>query len=250
MSVWRDEAKGLINGMKPEDLDDADPADGVIDLTSDIEPSHSPAKQKSKSSSPVTDLDIDMETDTPSRPPSSTTEVEDEDFDIDALIREDEEMSAKLKAASSATTSNVAASDISASKGLAKALYRQTAAAETGEDDQDMWDALDGFDGNAPLALAPKAQVKPNGGPPDEDEDMWDMADEMGMGVEAPYLPLPPAPPQNEVPHEETAAKSTDFDDIGHMNEVVKNSITTDVPDDLAEGVKPTNDDDWDDMYL
>jgi len=35
LSVWRDEAKGLINGMKPEENDNDNE---TIDLTSDAEP--------------------------------------------------------------------------------------------------------------------------------------------------------------------------------------------------------------------
>jgi replication fork protection complex subunit Csm3/Swi3 len=75
LSVWRDEAKGIINGVNRDDL---------IDVTSDNEAEGNSAKGPTRE---------------PTRPPSSPSTRSslppDDDFDIDEVIRQDEERRAR-----------------------------------------------------------------------------------------------------------------------------------------------------------
>jgi hypothetical protein len=262
LSVWRDEAKGLINGMKPEDLTGDPDAPGIIDLTSDIEPDSSPSRKKQRrSSSPTTDVDM---VNVPSGPPSSGTEVDDDDFDIDALVKEEEERLAQMKDNSSAATTSFSPRALAA---LApKATYRD---AEADDDDEAMWDELNGLGDElisppppplstgltptAPTALPPPLTA------PGGDEDMWDVVREMdaGMDVQQPYIPPPPPPHVEEVQVEPEHAPSTaagaesangNGDSVGGTNTVEQVKEKELVEE--GKGTRPTNDDDWEDMYL
>src|SRR5882762_11169813 len=100
LSVWRDEVKGLVNGMKPEDLGDPANTTGVIDITADAEPAAStsrPLAPPYNSPSPINGEDVDMGY-IPMRPTSSSTEDTNDDIDIDALIKEEEERLARMRA--------------------------------------------------------------------------------------------------------------------------------------------------------
>lgn len=234
LSVWRDEAKGLINGMKPEDATDQND-ENVVDLTSDIEPDSSPSGinqkvQPPRSSSPTTDIDMDM--DLPSRPPSSATDFDDDDYDIDALLKEEEERLEKIRAAAASTS--VSSGNTTIPKPTA--TYRN---ASTEDDDEAMWAELNDVDGDsapAPANSAPKVAHT------DEDDDMWDI---MGDTVTAPYVP--PSPPHianGQISHPDQEPMAAANGSMGHGGVDNAEEITKPVE------IRPTNDEDWDDMYL
>ncbi|KII88438.1 hypothetical protein PLICRDRAFT_698822 [Plicaturopsis crispa FD-325 SS-3] len=90
LSVWHDEAKGIVKGEK---------ADDAIDLASDAEVDDEAADNDRGKN----------DTSRSSLPPSSASEPDGDDFDIDALIREEEERAADLArqaAAAAPSTSN------------------------------------------------------------------------------------------------------------------------------------------------
>lgn len=207
LSVWRDEAKGLINGMKPGDPE-------TIDLTSDIEPEksspHRPKRPTHNSSSPASDVDVNM-VNIPTRPPSSTIETYDDDFDIDALMEEEE--GAK-------------------------------------------WVELNGA--SAPPSPPPVPPPVPStvrmqqANLPDEDEDMWDVVRELnsGMSVQLPYIP--PSPSTDPMPPTTAVSGNTHGDKspgVDTGKDAADGNTTTDKGKGRGEE-RPTNDDDWEDMYL
>jgi replication fork protection complex subunit Csm3/Swi3 len=258
--------------MKPEDPDlgNADTT-GVIDLTSDIEPeasSPSRAQQIRPSkvpSSPTTDADADvnMDLDVHSRPPSSSTEVDDDDFDIDALIKDEEERLAKMRAASSASAStsspSVATAPVISVPQTAKATSRDTGA---DDDEEAMWDELNGLGDESIPPPPPPPPAMPTSVPHDEDEDMWDVVREMDAGIDdvqqRPYVPPPPPTPPPPVveeihvsqpePQSENAPSSANVIASGHSNAVDEDADKAE--DKEKEEKRPTNDEDWEDMYL
>jgi replication fork protection complex subunit Csm3/Swi3 len=128
LSVWRDEAHGLVNGKVPESAED------TVDLTSDVEnpgPNASANNNRAPSSPPPEF----------SRPPSSTGDIE-EDFDIDAFLAHEEEQAA------SATVDQTSAPPV-------KHTYGQgTTESGTSIDDQMDWDAVDALDDVVPPVAA------------------------------------------------------------------------------------------------
>lgn len=251
LSVWRDEAKGLINGMKPEDLADQDDPN-TVDLTSDFEADSTPSRSKrkgqgepSKSSSPTTDVDInmDMNMDTSSRPPSSATEVDDDEFDIDTMMREEEERLEKMRAAAaSASTSLVPSAS-------ATVTYRNADA----DDDEAMWAEVDGL-GEESIPVPPSANARqpfattqPSVNASDEDDDMWDLMGDTGA---APYIP-PPVPPIDKdlVPQPDVEPVPPIIDENTEEGRT-RNSPTEAKSLEPITEQRPTNDEDWDDMYL
>lgn len=211
-----------MNGKKPEDPDDK----AVVDLTSDVEPDSSPSRPKRKllhpkSSSPLIDADMDMDTEQPTRPPSSSTEFDDDGFDMDAIMKEQEEESLqRLRAASGKA-----------------ALAPKAQAVYADEDVDAMWAELDDID-VAPAASAPAPQPVP-----DDDDEMWDIMQDNEPEV-APWVP-PAAPvledpiilPEPSVPDENTGRA-----EVGDGGADAREKSA-------AENRRPTNDEDWDDMY-
>ena len=126
LSVWRDEAHGLVNGKVPESAED------TVDLTSDVEnsgPNASANNNRAPSdshSSPPPEF---------SRPPSSTGDIE-EDFDIDAFLANEEAQAA------SATIDQTSAPPV-------KHTYGGSSI-----DDQMDWDAVDALDDMVPPVAA------------------------------------------------------------------------------------------------
>lgn len=227
--------------MKPEDLDD----DAEADAEELPEASSQPRAVHSKSSSPVTDLDVEMEMDGISRPPSSTTELDaEDDFDIDALIREEEAKTQKLKAANASASASPGPSG--------QRTQAPKAAARPTNDDDDMWDILDNLDDQPAPPSGPssgrQAMPEPSSRPPDEDDEMWDIADEMGMGG-GPYDPPPPPPAQEQIHRPVTEAGSGDGTVKGDTSQG-SNSVAGEFARSEESRKKPTNDEDWDDMYL
>lgn len=223
LGVWRDEAKGLINGKKPEELDDGV---NIVDLTSDVEPASSPSHIKPpQSSSPATDHDMDMEMEQPTRPPSSGTDYEGDEgaFDLDAVLREhEEEELQRLRASAAAASARVAPKQ----------------QVETVDDDE--MDALWAEFNNAPSGPTP---APPPRLVPDEDEDMWDIMQD--TEPEAAWVPSA-APDMVEV-----AAALLPPSDVGHAASATGASVAEVEAKDIQPTTKtrPTNDDDWGDMY-
>ncbi|KDQ60940.1 hypothetical protein JAAARDRAFT_125198 [Jaapia argillacea MUCL 33604] len=173
LSVWRDEAKGLINGVKVDD----DP----IDLTSDVEPDEENAS-KAATGSNLTDTDVHMhDSRPPTRPPSSASErptTDDDEFDLDMMIRQEEEM--RVEDVAAAANSNVTYRSNNA-KSSSKAID---------EDEEAMWAemmAMGAFaDDPPPPSSDPPDQsnvtattTRQNPSDSLDDEDMWDIVREM-----------------------------------------------------------------------
>lgn len=214
----------------------------MIDLTSDIETDSSPTrakhKQKPLNSSPRAanerSVDVDMDL-MDAAPPSSSTEPDDDQFDIDALMREEEEERlAKMREASSAAAP--------------KTTYKPGA----DYDEEAMWDELNGM-GMAGDSLSPPPVVQVP-----TDEDMWDIVREMDADVDVAQesyvqlLPLPPQSehtnptpePQPELPPTTDGGESGDSTTVPSVNEGREGTANE------GEETRPTNDEDWDDMYL
>ncbi|KAF9242124.1 replication fork protection component Swi3-domain-containing protein [Melanogaster broomeanus] len=201
LSVWRDEAKGLVNGRQPDDDPD------VIDLTEptlvgtedDKEPeNHQPTSDGASSRAP-------------SLPPASS-DAEDDDFDIDAIIRAEEDRLATLRA----TTSGSGSAQTSPTpKPPAKASYRENPDANAVDiDEAALWDDLDPFDGPQPLSNPPQSTT-PSSAAPDEEEDMWDVVNEIERGEKR-------QPARNHIPISSTASsgntsRATNDDDWDEM---------------------------------
>ncbi|KAM5532058.1 hypothetical protein V8D89_014309 [Ganoderma adspersum] len=165
LGVWRDEAKGLINGHKIRDPDasgnsDSDDSDKEVDRA------------------PATDVPIATEDErsspTPSRgpslPPSSASEAGgfDDDFDIDAMIAEDE----AARAAQAPSTSGGAGPPAPAPAAPKSAPV---------DEDEEMWDAVMADFPDEPF-VPPERQPnpqEPSTQTADEDEEMWDIVREM-----------------------------------------------------------------------
>ncbi|KAH7926302.1 Swi3-domain-containing protein [Leucogyrophana mollusca] len=210
LSVWRDEAKGLVNGKKPDD-----DGEDVIDLTSDRDPSGGVGGSRSGTE----------EDDAPSHPPSlpPSSDGEDDDFDIDAVIREEEERLAAMRAANLTSTSPP--------RTAPKATYRSQPNTDADPpslmdvDEDMMWDEIDAFQ-DPLLQPSPRSTTASSQVPDasttsntdhDQDEDMWDVVREL-EGVE------------------------------NISSKTVKVPAALDGTD--ANTTRATNDDDWDDMYL
>ncbi|KAG1891075.1 Swi3-domain-containing protein [Suillus subluteus] len=155
LSVWRDEAKGLVNDKEPGE----NGGDDVIDLT---DPNFEGAD--------VTDDSSSLHA--PSLPPSSS-EAEDDDFDIDAVVREEEKRLAAFRAQRS----------VSPAPPAPKAKYKTLppeVADEMDIDEEAMWNDLEIFDNPIPNpAPPPPKSSKPSLLVDDQDEEMWDMVREL-----------------------------------------------------------------------
>ncbi|KAG2054647.1 Swi3-domain-containing protein [Suillus hirtellus] len=154
LSVWRDEAKGLVNGKEPGE----NGGDDVIDLT---DPNLEGADVNDDSSS----------LHTPSLPPSSS-EAEDDDFDIDAVVREEEKRLAAFRAQRS----------VSPEPPAPKAKYKvlpPEVADEMDIDEEAMWNDLEIFDDSIPNPAPPPESSKSSLVVDNQDEEMWDMVREL-----------------------------------------------------------------------
>lgn len=215
--MLRDEAKGTVNGRKPEDLEPL--GDVSDDSSSDSEKdpegggSTSPtarAVPTTRSSSP------------PTRPPSSASErpsqpVDEDYVDIDAMIAEDQER----QTATAATAANVSSSSV------------PPRPPSPPDEDQEMWDQFDdigGFDVTSeetvqqqPRQSAPTPMAVDVG----DDDDAWDALREMESSK--PGLAKPAAAPNLA---EAPAPAAAQAPPVAH------------------QGQNPTNDEGWDEMYL
>ncbi|GLB34906.1 putative swi3-domain-containing protein [Lyophyllum shimeji] len=192
LSVWRDEAHGLVNGHRPDDDEE------IIDLTEipEIQRGPSAAEVSSpRASSPVSDgaAYASSSSRPPSRPPSSGTDMDDDDdFDIDAVIRDEEERVARERAASqaSATPANGRRDliheddDMAMWEALDSTRENKSHAAPSTTtvsrmEEDAMWDELDALQDGVSASAKQSAQNL------DEDEDMWDVVREMESNATA-----------------------------------------------------------------
>ncbi|KAL1944469.1 hypothetical protein VTO73DRAFT_2899 [Trametes versicolor] len=240
LSVWRDEAKGLINGHKipgPDDPlgssdSDNDDGDGATK-----KPTQSRAATQEPQDVPIA---TDDERSSPARsthgaslPPSSPSSgasslgALDDDFDIDAMIREDEAVRMQGPPAP-------------APRPPPQATYgvpRGGAAEE--DEDAAMWDAVMDDLPDEPYVPPTRQPSGPSnsggGGGMDEDmdEDMWDMVREMEAEPTATTV-APTAPalfaPATGAGEDQPQTGASIFEELG-------------------EPRKATNDEGWDEMY-
>ncbi|KAG6866958.1 hypothetical protein C0991_003874 [Blastosporella zonata] len=167
LSVWRDEAHGLVNGRQLEDDEE------IIDLTENRHDAPLTHNTTSRASSPTSNgaAYASSSSRPPSRPPSSGSELDDDDFDIDAVIRDEEERLARERE----TNSNVSSVSV-------RDTEKGGIVLDEDGDDAAMWDALDSMQGTMPQAIEPSATQSRI----DEDDAMWNDID---------ALAAPPAPP-------------------------------------------------------
>ncbi|KAI0333636.1 Swi3-domain-containing protein [Cubamyces sp. BRFM 1775] len=186
LSVWRDEAHGLLNGRKipgPDDpLSSDSDSDREVARHARLQSEGDTGKGKGPQDVPIA---TDDERSSPARsvhrhslPPSSPSAsgsslgALDDDFDIDAMIREDE--AARAQASASASTST------KPPQGTYGTPRGGTAEAE----DEAMWDAvMDDFPDEPYVPPQRHHQPQPptntGGVEEDMDDDMWDMMREM-----------------------------------------------------------------------
>ncbi|TFK92093.1 Swi3-domain-containing protein [Polyporus arcularius HHB13444] len=170
LGVWRDEAKGLINGHQVDgDGNDADHSDSDADNDDVPRLTDVPVATDDERSSPAPSRG-------PSLPLSSASEAGglDDDFDIDAMIREEEAATAQYDQQGPSTTST-------ASVPAPRPAPAPTSSTPMDEDEA-MWDAMDDFP-EQPYVPPDhhEGPQKPATAAPamDEDEDMWDMIREV-----------------------------------------------------------------------
>ncbi|KAG1756716.1 Swi3-domain-containing protein [Suillus paluster] len=194
LSVWHDEAKGLVNGKKLEETD----GDDVIDLTDpNIEDADVSTKNDDSSSLRV-----------PSLPPSS--DAEDDDFDIDAVVREEEKRLAAFRAERSASPAPPAP----------KARYKNLPAEVADEmdvDEEALWNDLEAFDDIIPNPAPPTPKNRESNLLA-EDEEMWDMVRELEREEHTASKQLPVSSvlitPSAESANTSLGTNDEDFDDI------------------------------------
>ncbi|KAI9466346.1 replication fork protection component Swi3-domain-containing protein [Lactarius psammicola] len=167
LSVWRDEAKGLINGVRlPPQRDNEDDSDTDTDVVvpprgdATVTVSDGGATSSSQPSSPARDSERESDdptllSDDASRPPPSSPDRDEAAVEMDALLEEE-----ALHAAAHAAQTNHAWKK-SQTSGDDAAM----------EADDDLWALLD-----TTAAPAITAQAPPNA---DGDEEMWDIVAEL-----------------------------------------------------------------------
>ena len=175
LSVWRDDAQGLVNGVRLPPVDDSSDSDSDTDggvprgneavtapadenATSSSRPP-SPARTRLRTTNSDRDSDDPhLSSDTP-HPPSSSPDRDEASVELDALLEAEE--------ASRASTHN-------ASTG-GHAWKTSTGDAVAMDEDEDLWDSLvTGASASVPVPV-------PVAPPPamDDDEDMWDIINEL-----------------------------------------------------------------------
>ncbi|KAH9901421.1 replication fork protection component Swi3-domain-containing protein [Cubamyces lactineus] len=242
LSVWRDEAHGLLNGRKIPGPDDPLSSDSDSDREIARHARLQSEDDKSKGKGPQ---DVPIATDDerssparsthrPSLPPSSPSASSsslgalDDDFDIDAMIREDEAARAQQASTSASTFTKPPQATYGAPRGGA-----------ANDEDEAMWDAVMDDFADEPYVPPQRhvSSIQPSasagGAEEDIDDDMWDMVRE--MDTDAPPLPPksgPGQPPQQAEPMDQEGPPA---------------------PESSVAGVDPsrraTNDEGWDEMY-
>ncbi|KAG0707700.1 replication fork protection component Swi3-domain-containing protein [Suillus ampliporus] len=196
LSVWRDEAKGIVDNKKTEETDD-----DVIDLT-DPNIDGADVSTKHDDSSPSR---------APSLPPSSS-EADDDDFDIDAVVREEEKRLAAFRA------ERLGSPVPPAPKSRYKKLPTEVADGMD-VDEEELWNDLEVFDDIIPDPAPPTPK---NSGSnllvDDQDEEMWDMVRELEREEHTVSMQLPVSSvliaPSAESANTSLGTNDEDFDDI------------------------------------
>ncbi|KAG5645243.1 hypothetical protein DXG03_006660 [Asterophora parasitica] len=230
LSVWRDEAKGLINGRKPEEDDD---------LTENMEETEirDPETGSSRGSSPVSGGAAYASSSScpPSRPPSSGAELDD-DFDIDAVIRAEEERQAREAAGSSPSVAPTNAAE----KGKAKAVVSD-------DEDESMWDVIDAM-GTFPPTQAPSTTTTRM----DDDDAMWDelhTLEASTVTVSAPTKPPPVQQPMNEDEDMWDVVREVENDAGAQKPQPTPMPAAAAAPPPLPVSTTQEDEDEWESMY-
>ncbi|KAI0636935.1 replication fork protection component Swi3-domain-containing protein [Trametes polyzona] len=249
LSVWRDEAKGLINGLEipgpddPLDSDDSD-ADAAknarLSRAATREPQDVPIATEDERSSPARH-GASLPPSSPSSGASSLGALDD-DFDIDAMIREDEDRRAAAAAPRPAPQATYGAP-------------RGGTTSAGDDEDAAMWDAvMDDFPDEPyvpperqPQPAAPNQAAHSGGGAEEDmDEDMWDMVREMEAES------APPQAGSSAGGKATAAALPSGPSDGGESGGQSAEQAPTSEASTLV-GVDPTrpatNDEGWDEMY-
>ena len=226
--MWRDASKGLINGRRPEDLVPLGDADDSDSDQSDQENEQSVAADKTSRNRVEA-----RSTSPPTRPPSSASERPssvapdvDNDFDIDEIIREDEE-----RQAAAARATNSSRPPHHSSQQPQPGPSRPPPQTQEIDEDQEMWDQLDGgFDDEVVMQTPPAVRANEDV----EDEDMWDLVREIEeSGGSSASKPPPAASAHVPAPTATTAQGAPP------------------APAQAQDPPQPaTNDEGWDEMYL
>jgi replication fork protection complex subunit Csm3/Swi3 len=278
LSILRDEAKGLINGRKPEDLQaQASDSDSDSDGDDDDQSGHKDERDenltanRSETADPNTSGQPQRREPASSPPPHPLTSapdhngVPDEDFNIDAMLREEEEQRLSSAVPAPAVPS-VDPPQTNPSHAHESPQTRPSTHKPASPTDNDegaaMWDAFDVSEFDEAFVPAPRAVSGPEaggGGGDEADEDMWDVVREMEMEQAQPETRVPPdqsKPPENGVsiaaplsgvengPEEDTSSASVP-PPVADQGQAEKGRLQ--VPQDER---KATNDEGWDEMYL
>jgi len=251
LSVWRDEAKGLVNGIRlptaddDNDSDEDSGADGAaprdnetartaaaaattttVDedaaATSSTSPPSSPALSRQRHNGGggvgvAGTSDSDRDSDAPhlssdaSRPPSSSP---DRDQDRDEAATELDALLLEAEAALSHASTHNATSTGHVWKGTSNGD------AIAMDEDEDLWDALDTGAGAVVVASAPATATATTPAPPpaivDDDQEMWDIMHELEQ--EKAKETVPRSDPPVQVPPAASASdiqpEADDLDDL------------------------------------
>ncbi|KAH9981160.1 replication fork protection component Swi3-domain-containing protein [Lactifluus volemus] len=163
LSVWRDEAKGLVNGVRPSTADNDSDSDAPRSPRGDADQSATSSNQPSSADHLISNSEDDSDglpvsSDTERPPPSSPDRDEAAAAELDALLEEEE-----------------AAQRASVHTGLTGHAWKKSQMLNGDavmDEDVELWDAL-GTD--APTSASTMAPRPP---PTDEDEEMWDIVRE------------------------------------------------------------------------
>ncbi|KAF8892542.1 replication fork protection component Swi3-domain-containing protein [Infundibulicybe gibba] len=230
LSVWRDEAHGIVREKKagaPSDEEDEDVVEAA-EVHHASSPSGRSADDRGRAPS----------SQPPSHPPTSGTEADEDDWDFDAAIREE--------VARNAARGLQPTPDDGA---LPPSSPPQSDAPQTFDGDDDaVWAELDAMNDAAPSALSAPPANPNTSVAPDEDDEMWNQLDAM----EESRQPVTASTPGGD---------DTEMQDIINQMEDISQpepqpppaSITQDKilnPDGVADLSALAAEDDWEDMYV
>ncbi|KAI8998607.1 replication fork protection component Swi3-domain-containing protein [Trametes punicea] len=259
LSVWRDEAKGLINGRKIPGPGDSSDSDSDSDTAKNSRLHNGRTDKEMTSASQDVAVAARDERSTPKRsvrgpslPPSSPSAsgsslgALDDDFDIDAMIREEEAAHAQraVPSASAATNAPTAAYGTS----------REKPTSTPADQDEAMWDTFMDDVPDEPYVPPERQQVigvpqtsTDSGRAMDEDvdEDIWDMMREMEEQAASAPVPNQTDPSQQQSP--EPAPQAS-----GHAGLPGSSAPAAEGTGSVAgadSSRKATNDEGWDEMY-
>jgi len=229
LSVWRDEAKGLVNGVRLPTADDdnnsdedseADGAPRDNETAGTAAAAATPNEEAATSStSPPSSLarsrlrhsggggvsvtsDSDRDSDAPhlssgaSRPPSSSPDRDEAAIELDALLEAEE---ASRVSNHNATSTGHAWKGTETSNGAAIAM----------DEDEDLWGALD----TGAVASAPATATTPAPPAMEDDQEMWDIMHELEQ-ERAKETAHRPDPVQVPPAASDTQPETDDLDDL------------------------------------